>query len=213
MLAASLFEESGQDLGAIIPVEERPDRLAQVDAEVASCQRCPELVRSRTRTVFGEGSPQARLMFIGEGPGADEDRTGRPFVGKAGQLLNDMITKGMGLKREEVYIANVIKCRPPENRDPTPDEVAHCRGYLDRQIAIIRPEFLCLLGRIAAQGVLQTALPLGRLRSRWHNYQGIPTLVTYHPAYLLRNPAGKRGAWEDLKMLMTAMKIRPPSRK
>lgn len=212
-ISTSLFEESGLDPTTIVPIEERPGRLAVIEEEVAACARCPELVQSRTRTVFGEGSPQARLMFIGEGPGAEEDRTGRPFVGKAGQLLNDMITKGMGLNREDVYIANMVKCRPPGNRDPHPEEVANCRGYLDRQIAIIRPEFLCLLGRVAAQGVLQTALPLGRLRGRWHSYQGIPTLATYHPAYLLRYPTNKREAWEDLKMLMTAMKIRPPSRK
>ncbi len=211
--AANLFQEPEEDLGPEIAAGLRPGLLEVIRAEVAGCTRCELLTSTRTQTVFGEGSPSARLMFLGEAPGAEEDRTGRPFVGKAGQLLTDMITKGMGLPREEVYIANMLKCRPPGNRDPQPDEVANCRGYLERQVALIRPEFLCLLGRIAAQSLLETALPLGRLRGRWHSYRGIPAIVTYHPAYLLRNPEGKRDAWEDLKMLMTAMKIRPPERR
>ncbi len=152
-------------------------------------------------------------MFIGEAPGADEDRLGEPFVGRAGQLLNDMITKGMGLKREDVYIANILKCRPPNNRDPEPGEVANCIGYLERQIATVRPEYLCLLGRIASQRLLDTAMPMSRLRGKWHRYRGLPTLVTFHPAYLLRNPAGKADAWEDLKMLMRALGLKVPERK
>ena len=126
--------------------------LQALAAEVAGCRKCPHLAETRTQTVFADGSPTARLMFIGEAPGADEDRSGVPFVGRAGQLLTDMITKGMGLKREDVYIANILKCRPPENRDPTLEESANCIGYLERQIEIVRPEFLCLLGRIAVQG-------------------------------------------------------------
>lgn len=210
---SSLFDEPESAFGPPIPAAERPAILKQLEEEVAGCTRCPLLASSRTKTVFGEGNPSARLMFIGEAPGADEDLTGRPFVGKAGQLLTDMITKGMGLKREDVYIANVLKSRPPGNRDPLPDEVAHCKPFLERQIEIIRPEFLCLLGRISAQSVLQTALPLSRLRGRWHQFRGVPTLVTYHPAYLLRNPAGKKDAWADLKILMTAMGLKPPVRK
>jgi DNA polymerase len=167
----------------------------------------------RTQTVFGTGTPTARLMFVGEAPGADEDRTGQPFVGRAGQLLTDMITKGMGLTRDQVYIANVLKSRPPENRTPLPDEVAHCLPYLERQIAIIRPEFLCLLGATAAQALLETALSVGRLRGRWHRYRGIATLVTYHPSYLLRNPPAKKDAWEDLQILMQAMGLKAPERK
>jgi DNA polymerase len=163
------------------------------------------LARTRTQTVFGEGSASARLMFIGEAPGADEDRTGRPFVGRAGQLLTDMITRGMGLRREDIYIANILKCRPPDNRQPLADEVGNCRGYLERQIDLIRPEFLCLLGRIAATALLDTTLAMAKLRGRWHLVRGTRTLVTYHPAYLLRNPASKRDAWEDLKLLMSAM--------
>src|SRR5207253_9288858 len=138
-----------------IPAEERPAVRAAAAAEVARCTRCPHLAASRTQPVFGIGPPTARLMFIGEAPGADEDRLGQPFVGRAGQLLTDMITKGMGLTREDVYIANVLKCRPPDNRPPTPEEVANCSPYLERQIAIIRPEFLCLLGRTAASALLE----------------------------------------------------------
>lgn len=212
-LGGSLFEEPESQLGPYVPPDERTERLRVLQEEVAGCTRCALLASTRTQTVFGEGNPQARLMFIGEAPGADEDRTGRPFVGRAGQLLNDMITKGMGLRREDVFIANVLKCRPPNNRDPQPDEVAHCRGYLDAQIAIVRPEFLCFLGRISAQAMLETGVPLGRLRGRWHRYRGIPAIVTYHPAYLLRNPEGKRDAWADLKLLMNAMGIKPPERK
>jgi DNA polymerase len=209
---ASLFDEPEID-APVVPPAERPARLAALAAEVAACTRCPLLASSRTQTVFGVGSPTARLMFIGEAPGADEDRTGVPFVGRAGMLLTDMIVKGMGLTREEVYIANILKSRPPGNRDPLPDEVANCRPFLERQIAIIRPEFLCLLGRVAASSLLDTALPLGKLRGRWHRYCGIPTLVTYHPAYLLRNPASKKEAWDDLQTLMKAMGINPPGRK
>lgn len=209
---AGLFGDTELD-SPVVPPEERPAQLAAMAAEVAVCTRCPHLASTRTKTVFGVGSPTARLMFIGEAPGADEDRTGIPFVGRAGQLLTDMITKGMGLTRDEVYIANVLKSRPPENRNPLPDEVVNCLPYLKRQIAIIRPEFICMLGKVAASALLETALPLGRLRGRWHRFCGIPAIVTYHPAYLLRNPAGKKDAWEDLQMLMKAMGITPPSRK
>jgi uracil-DNA glycosylase len=210
--AASLFDAPEMAEPTVDP-SERPAALAALAAEVAVCERCPHLAASRTRTVFGEGSPTARLMFIGEAPGADEDRTGRPFIGRAGELLTQMITRGMGLDRAEVYIANILKSRPPGNRDPQPDEVAHCLPYLDRQLAIIRPEFLCLLGRIAAQTLLETALPMSRLRGKWHRARGIAAIVTYHPAYLLRNPAAKKDAWQDLQMLMQAMGLTPPGRK
>jgi uracil-DNA glycosylase family 4 len=210
-VSASLFEEPALD--RIVPAGERPGLLEGLAGQVAACIRCPHLASTRTRTVFGEGPPTARLMFVGEAPGADEDRTGRPFVGKAGILLTDMITKGMGLSREEVYIANVLKSRPPDNRPPLPDEVANCLPYLERQIEIVRPEFLCLLGKTAASALLETALPLGRLRGKWHRYRKIPTIVTYHPSALLRNPAWKREAWEDLQTLMNAMGLKPPDRK
>ncbi len=210
-IAASLFEEP--KLEVTVPPGERSERLATLAAEVSRCIRCPHLASTRTQTVFGEGSITARLMFVGEAPGADEDETGRPFVGRAGALLTDMITKGMGLSRDEVYIANVLKSRPPENRTPLPDEMANCLPYLEQQIAIIRPEFLCLLGKTAASALLETALPLGRLRGKWHRYRGIATIVTYHPSALLRNPAWKRDTWSDLQLLMNAMGLKAPERK
>ncbi len=148
-----LFEESGFET-PVVPAADRPAILAAAAAEVSACRRCPHLAATRTQTVFGAGNPTARLMFVGEAPGADEDRIGQPFVGRAGQLLTDMITKGMGLPREEVYIANVLKCRPPDNRTPTPEEASNCSSYLEHQIAVIRPEFLCLLGKTAALALL-----------------------------------------------------------
>jgi uracil-DNA glycosylase family 4 len=212
VVTSSLFEEPTIDEPVLAPGD-RPAALATLTAEVSTCTRCPQLAAARTQTVFGTGSPTARLMFIGEAPGADEDRTGQPFVGRAGALLTDMITKGMGLTREEVYIANILKSRPPENRPPLPDEVANCLPYLERQLAIIRPEFLCLLGKTAVTALLETTLPMNRLRGRWHRYRGIPTVVTWHPAYLLRNPAAKRETWEDLQLLMLAMGLKVPDRK
>jgi DNA polymerase len=211
---ASLFGQSGFDTPPVA-AGDRPLVLAAAAAEVAACTRCPHLAATRTQTVFGTGSPSARLMFVGEAPGADEDRLGQPFVGRAGQLLTDMITKGMGLRREDVYIANVLKCRPPENRTPTPEEAANCFSYLEHQIAVIRPEFLCLLGRTAAAALLEItpSTSMGQLRRRWHQYRGIRTLVTYHPSYLLRTPAAKKDAWEDLQILMKEMGLEVPRRR
>lgn len=210
-VVGSLFDEVPID-GPVVPPEERFEALRVIAEEVAGCTRCEILAASRTRTVPGEGNPVARLMFVGEGPGQTEDETGRPFVGKAGRLLDDMISKGMGLRREDVFIANIVKCRPPGNRDPEPAEVRNCIGYLERQIAIIRPEFLCLLGKPAAQTLLSTSMPMGRLRGKWQRYKGIPTIATWHPAYLLRNPSAKKETWEDLQMLMKAMGL-PISRR
>lgn len=212
--AGSLFEELGFDTPPV-PAVERPAILAASAAEVAKCLRCPHLAATRTQTVYACGTPTARLMFVGEAPGADEDRLGQPFVGRAGQLLTDMITKGMGLHREDVYIANVVKCRPPENRTPMPDEIANCISYLEHQIAVVRPEFLCLLGKTAAIGVLGVSPMTGMssLRRRWHNYRGIRTLVTYHPSYLLRTASAKKDAWEDLQILMKEMGLTLPARK
>jgi DNA polymerase len=207
----SWFEEPGFETEPM-PPEDRTAALKALAAEVAGCTKCAMLAQCRTQTVFADGSPTARLMFIGEAPGADEDRQGVPFVGRAGQLLTDMITKGMLLKRQDVYIANILKCRPPENRSPSLDESANCLPYLKRQIEIVRPEFICLLGLTAAQGILGTTLSMNRMRGRWYRYQGIPTIVTYHPAYLLRNPASKKESWEDLQMLMNAMGIPIPGR-
>lgn len=182
----------------------RAEEIAQLDwdalrARVAQCTDC-ELYKSRTQAVFGVGNEHAEWMIIGEAPGADEDRKGEPFVGRAGQLLNAMLA-AIGLRREEVYIANVLKSRPPNNRDPRPVEIAACEPYLHRQIALIKPKVILVVGRVAAQSLLKTDQTIGKLRGRKHVYpQGnIPLVVTYHPAYLLRNPSGKRGAWEDLK--------------
>ena len=193
-----------------VPACDRPGRLDELAREVSVCVRCPHLAETRTQTVFGVGSPVARLMFVGEAPGFDEDRLGEPFVGRAGQLLTDIITKGMGLAREQVYIANILKCRPPENRNPTNDEMENCFPYLEQQIEIIRPEFLCLLGRIAVQGLLNTTQSMAKMRGKWHRYRGIRTIVTYHPAYLLRNPAAKKDTWEDLQLLMKEMGLVRP---
>jgi uracil-DNA glycosylase len=208
----SLFQEPGFET-APLPPAERPAILKVLAEEVAVCRKCANLAATRTQTVFADGSPSARLMFIGEAPGADEDRTGVPFVGRAGQLLTDMITKGMGLRRQDVYIANILKCRPPDNREPTGEESANCLPYLERQIDIIRPEFICLLGRVAVQYLLRTTLSMGKLRGKWYRYQGIATIVTYHPAYLLRTPSAKKDAWDDLQILMNAMGLPVPSRK
>lgn len=179
--------------------------LAQLAKEVAACTACAELASTRTQTVFGDGNPQARLVFMGEAPGADEDRQGVPFVGRAGKLLTDIITKGMRLRREDVYILNTLKCRPPGNRNPLPDEAAACRPFLDRQLELIRPEFICCLGAVAAQNLLKTSTPIGQLRGKLHDYHGIQVVCTYHPAYLLRNPAAKKQTWEDIQFLMRQM--------
>jgi uracil-DNA glycosylase family 4 len=209
---AVLFGSSGFDQPPV-PACDRPAVLAGLAGEVAVCRRCPHLAETRTQTVFGTGKAETRLMFIGEAPGADEDRIGEPFVGRAGQLLTDMITKGMGLSRDQVYIANILKCRPPENRNPTPEETDNCFPYLEQQIAVIRPEFICLLGKVAVQAVLNSTQSMGKMRGKWHRYRGIPTLATYHPSYLLRMPSAKKDAWEDLQMLMKEMGIVRPSSK
>lgn len=177
-----------------------PEELwSALRAEVASCTKCM-LHTSRTQGVFGVGNTQAEWMIIGEAPGAEEDKRGEPFVGRAGQLLNAML-KSIGLDRETVFIANILKSRPPNNRDPRPEEVAACLPYLHRQIALIRPRLILAVGRIAAQNLLATEMPLGRLRGRVHYFGELntPLIVTYHPAYLLRTPGEKRKAWEDLK--------------
>lgn len=177
-------------------------RLAELEglaATVAGCTRC-RLAEGRKNVVFGSGNPNADLMLVGEGPGAEEDRQGLPFVGPAGELLTKII-QAIDLKREEVYIANVVKCRPPGNREPQPDEVQACRGFLEKQIALVRPRILVALGRTAAQTLLGNESPIGQLRGRWHQVLGIPTMVTYHPAALLRNQALKRPTWEDMQQV------------
>jgi DNA polymerase len=193
--------------------EDREKALAAVAQRVAACTRCAELARTRTQTVFGVGNPKAQLAFLGEAPGADEDLQGEPFVGRAGQLLTDMIQKGMGLRREDVYILNILRCRPPGNRTPLPEEAANCREYLDAQLAIIQPQFICCLGSVAAQNLLDTTVSISKLRGRFFDYRGAKVLCTYHPAYLLRNPGAKRDVWEDLQMLMAAMGLKVPQKK
>ena len=175
--------------------------LEEHNQDVCKCQKCP-LGATRTRFVYGVGNPKAKVIFIGEAPGRDEDLQGEPFVGRAGQLL-DRILAAVKFTREEVYIANILKCRPPGNRDPQPDEMATCLPYLLEQIRLIKPQIICALGRISAQALLQTTTPIGKLRKVWHEFQGIPLLVTYHPAALLRFPAYKRDVWEDVQILRT----------
>ncbi|MFN2316965.1 MAG: uracil-DNA glycosylase family protein [Gemmatimonadales bacterium] len=172
--------------------------LDDVAAAVHHCNKCP-LCEGRTNTVPGEGNPAARLMLIGEGPGATEDETGRPFVGRAGELLTTILGS-IELAREDVFIANVVKCRPPSNRKPLPDETAACRSYLERQIALIRPKVLLALGGTAAETLLATKQSLGNLRGRVHSFHGIPLVVTYHPAALLRNPNWKKPTWDDVRI-------------
>lgn len=192
---------------ATAPATRGNDTLELIRADVAACTRCAELACTRTQTVFGVGNPDARLCFMGEAPGADEDQQGEPFVGKAGQLLNKII-EACTLRREDVYILNVLKCRPPGNRAPLPDEAANCREYRDRQLALIKPEYICCLGASAAQALLETDQTIGRLRGKFHDYRGITVMCTYHPAYLLRNPAAKRDVWDDMKTLMAKMGVK-----
>ncbi|MCA9229511.1 MAG: uracil-DNA glycosylase [Planctomycetales bacterium] len=182
----------------------KPETLESLQLEVAACDCCRELAETRTQTVFGVGNPRARLCFLGEAPGADEDRRGEPFVGAAGQLLNKILG-ACGLSREEVYILNVLKCRPPGNRNPMPAEADNCRHFLDRQLQLICPDFICCLGAVAAQNLLGTTAAIGRLRGKVHEYRGMQVVCTYHPAYLLRNPAAKRLTWDDMKLLMREM--------
>lgn len=172
--------------------------------EVAGCTRCGELAATRTQTVFGVGDPKARLCFLGEAPGADEDKQGEPFVGRAGQLLNKIL-EACHLRREDVYILNILKCRPPNNRNPFPQESQNCRRYLNRQLELIKPEYICCLGSVAAQNLLATDVTIGRLRGSIHDYRGVKVVCTYHPAYLLRNPSAKKQTWEDMKLLMREM--------
>ena len=184
--------------GVVMTSVSPEDEWGRLEQEVANCAKCP-LHKTRTQTVFGVGNKNADWMLIGEAPGEQEDLQGEPFVGRAGQLLNEML-RALHLSREEVYIANILKCRPPANRDPKPEEVAACEPYLKRQIALVQPKIILAVGRIAAQNLLKTTKPLSRLRGKVHSYDDIPVIVVYHPAYLLRNPIAKRQAWEDLKL-------------
>jgi len=181
------------------------DNLEQAKNDMKGCHLCG-LHHDRKHIVFGEGSSKAKLVFVGEGPGFEEDKTGRPFVGKAGQLLTKII-QAMNLTRDDVYICNIIKCRPPGNRNPKPDEIQACLPFLRRQIRLIQPDFICALGTFAAQTLLETDTPISRLRGNFHVYEGIRMMSTYHPSYLLRNPEKKRDVWDDIKKLMKEMSL------
>jgi DNA polymerase len=186
------------------------ETLEQVRGDLGDCRRCG-LSGTRTHLVFGAGNPSARLVFVGEAPGYDEDVQGAPFVGAAGKLLT-RIVEAMGLGRGDVYICNILKCRPPGNRNPLPDEIDVCRPFLDRQLAAISPECICALGKFAAQTLLDTQAPISKLRGRFHEYNGIRVMPTYHPAYLLRNPEGKRDVWNDIQQIMAVLNLKVPDR-
>ncbi len=188
------------------PAVDKPLDWPELEARVRACTAC-ELHTTRTQTVFGVGNRQAQLMVIGEAPGADEDRQGEPFVGRAGQLLNSMLA-AIGLKRDEVFIANILKCRPPNNRDPNPEEAAACASFLSQQLALVKPRVILAVGRVAAQNLLATDAAIGSLRGRMHHYgeSATPLVVTYHPAYLLRSPLEKRKAWQDLRLALQTLR-------
>ena len=192
--AAARMTEWGQ------PLRRNPPSLERIRTDMGDCRRCP-LCQQRSHIVFGVGNPNAQLVFVGEGPGHEEDLQGEPFVGAAGELLTKII-QAIKLTREQVYIANVVKCRPPNNRNPEPEEIKTCLPYLERQIKTIAPRFIVALGKVAAQTLLGSQVPISKLRGRFHDYGGIRLLPTYHPAYLLRNPSAKRDVWQDMQMLM-----------
>jgi len=203
-----LFESVGKpESGTSDPVK----ALQIIREDLGDCTRCRLHKQGRKQIVFGVGNPKSRLMFIGEAPGADEDEQGEPFVGRAGQLLNSMI-KAMGLERSQVYIANIIKCRPPGNRTPERDECETCSPFLMRQIAVIQPEAIVALGAVAARTLLAINAPMADLRGRWYDFRGTKLAVTYHPAFLLRDPRQKKEAWKDLQMVMKELGLKPPTR-
>jgi len=186
--------------------EAKEEALCGLKSTVAACQRCPELSSRRTQTVFGVGSANARIMLIGEAPGQDEDEQGEPFVGEAGQLLNKIITASQ-LRREDLYICNILRCRPPGNRNPLPQEAANCREFLEAQIHVVQPEFIICLGAVAAQNLLGVDTPISKMRGRFFSYGSSRVLCTYHPSYLLRNPNAKKQVWEDMKFFMKELGV------
>ena len=213
MATPSALAAETPDAAAGLTLEERRQALQALAAEVAACDRCAALCSSRTRTVFADGQPGAEVCFVGEAPGADEDAQGVPFVGAAGQLLNRILA-ACGFRREEVYICNILKCRPPGNRTPLADEAENCRAFLERQLDLVSPRYIVALGGCASTNLLQTTLSIGKLRGRFHDYRGIPVVVTYHPAYLLphKHPEKKAEVWEDMKMLLARMGRPIPAR-
>ena len=187
--------------------DDRVAGLSKLAAQVAACTRCQELADTRTQTVFGVGNPEADIMYIGEAPGADEDREGEPFIGRAGQLL-DKITVASKLTREEIYICNILRCRPPGNRNPTPDEAGNCREYLDAQIEMVAPKYIVCWGSVAAHNLLDTKVAIGKMRGKFFDYKGIKVLCTYHPSYLLRSPGAKVHVWDDMKFFRADMGVK-----
>ena len=212
LIQSSLFgpESNETDAESLTP-EQRREQLTALAARVAECALCPHLAATRTQTVFGVGPIDPELCFIGEAPGANEDAQGKPFVGEAGQLLNRILA-ACGMRREEVFICNILRCRPPNNRQPNPEEAENCRPFLEKTLELVRPRYICALGSTAAQYLLGTRLGIGRLRVRFHDYRGIPVLCTYHPAFLLptRSPEKKKDVWEDMKKLLARMGRRIP---
>jgi uracil-DNA glycosylase family 4 len=209
--ASAAISSAPTELSYKYPGLENTADLGALREFIGECTRC-KLAPMRTNLVFGVGNPQADLMFVGEAPGHDEDLRGEPFVGRAGQLLTDIIERGMGLTRADVYICNVIKCRPPENRNPEPDEVAACEPFLFRQIDIVRPRVIVGLGTFAVQAVLKIKTPISKLRGNWHEVRGIKMMPTFHPAYLLRNPGDKRLVWSDIQAVMKELGRPIPTR-
>jgi len=204
LVEADTVQWAGPDAGEKrekAPVPDRAGLLKSLRERIGDCRRC-RLYEGRTNLVFGEGSPDAQLVFVGEGPGHDEDVAGRPFVGESGKLLTRIIENGMGLTREDVYICNVVKCRPPGNRDPEKDEIDVCIPFLREQLRIIGPEVICTLGRVAGQALMGKDFKIGEQRGEWRSYEGIPLMPTFHPAYLLRNASAKRQVWADIKKVM-----------
>ena len=200
-MAETTGTKDGHDMGK--------ETLAIVEQEVSQCTQCKELVAIRTQTVFGVGNPNADLVFFGEAPGRDEDKQGIPFVGRAGQLLTKII-EAMGLQRDDVYILNTVKCRPPDNRNPSPEEQENCKGFLNRQLALINPKYICCLGSVPSKNLLETKETIGKLRGVLHEVDGRKVLCTYHPAYLLRNPSAKQFVWDDVQILMKDMGLPIP---
>lgn len=184
------------------------NNLEELENFISTCDQC-KLSKERKNIVFGEGPPDARLVFVGEAPGVDEDLTGKPFVGQAGKLLTDII-KAMGLTRDEVYICNIVKCHPPHNRDPEQDEAKMCLPFLESQISLIKPEIICAIGRISAQSLVREDFKITRDRGQWQSFKGIPLMPTYHPAYLLRYPQAKRSVWEDMQEIMKKLGLKDP---
>ena len=203
-------QEGAKPMGQVDAEMPKDEQLADLADQVAQCAKCQELADTRTQTVFGVGNSNAQVMFIGEAPGADEDRQGEPFVGRAGKLLTKII-EACGWQRSEIYICNILRCRPPENRNPTSEEAANCREFLDAQIEIVDPDYIVCWGSVAAKNLLDVETSIGKLRGHFYSYGRAQVLCTYHPSYLLRNPSAKKPVWDDMKLLLGEMGLTPPN--